>query len=211
MTRGNDFVNMLKTMSAGAIVIETLAQGKPLDKLNTIIRPIISSFLKPNFQILTSMISYFLFNIVKSFEGSPTSPVPKIFKNIFTTIFDEKLKIINSKTEFSPGDLADKKKIPERDYITMGKRHDGFVELIRHLYERNKDQLFTNYPFLLDALTSEFKNLHDVDHLSIVKKNVTDINIVEIYKNLKMMGILRKIQSELFDLSEVITKFLMFT
>jgi len=190
-------------MTAGLSIISSVTQQKPLEKLNAIIRPVISSLLKPNFTPLSKLTAFFLFNIIKAYEGSATSPVPKVFKNIFASIFDEKIRAITEQQEVVPGDLQEKKKVVDRDYIGMGRRYDAFVEVVRLLLERNQDKLFTNYPFILEALVSEFLKLKDVEFSKISAKNISTINLAEIYKNLKMMNILKKIQKEVFSLKEV--------
>lgn len=83
--------------------------------------------------------AYVLFYIVLSFEGSQSSPIPKIFKNIFNSILEDKIKLIEEESAVKYADLNDKLKSTEKHFIKMGRRYESFTKLLQLLYDRNQN------------------------------------------------------------------------
>ena len=208
VTRGNELLNSLKTMCAGISAINSTIDSKPFEKLNAIIPPIISNLLKPNFVTMSKLTAFFLFLIIKYYEGSKSSPVGKIFKNIFGLIFEEKIASLKEKSGKKENDgtkltQEEKQKLQENDYLVTGSRYEAFVEFVRLLLQKNRENLFKIYPTIFEAMTIEFSKLNALDYLSITQEHMRQLDIIEIYKALKLMNIMRKIQRELFSLPEV--------
>jgi len=119
---------------------------------------VIGGFLKPNFLTLSNKAAYILYYIVVSYEGKQSSPIPKIFKNIFNSILDEKIELIKEEKSIKYSDLTDTHKAQDKHYIKMGRRYEAFIKLISLLFERNRDKLFDAYPLIFNSMTSEFNN-----------------------------------------------------
>lgn len=198
-------LNSLKTLCAGISTISSTIEGKPFEKLNAIIPPVITNLLKPNFVCISKLTAFFLYLIIKFYEGSKSSPVGKIFKNIFVSIFEEKITSLLAKPETQVKKLTqeEKQSLQANDFLVTGSRYEAFVEFIRLLLKKNKENLFKIYPMLFEGLTSEFSLLNEISYLQITVDHLRAIRISEIYKTLKLMNILRKIQKELFMLEEV--------
>jgi len=209
VTRGNELLNSLKTMCAGISVINSTIDGKSFEKLNAIIPPVVSNLLKPNFVAVSKLTAYFLFVIIKFYEGAKASPTTKIIKNIFGLIFDEKIATIVEKAKETKekekekiAGFEEKKNLQENDFLVTGSRYTAFVEFVRLLIQKNGENFFKIYPMLLEMLTNEFGKLQEFDCLDIQPDYLQYLNIQELYKTLKLMNILRKIQSQLFTLPE---------
>ena len=194
----------MKTLCAGISTISSTVEGKPFEKLNAIIPPVITNLLKPNFVCISRLTAFFLYLIIKFYEGKP-GPVGKIFKNIFVSIFDEKITNLLAKSDTQVKKLTQEEKqaLQANDFLVTGSRYEAFVEFIRLLLKKNKENLFKMYPMLFEGLTSEFSLLNEINYLQITLDHLRAIRISEIYKTLKLMNILRKIQKELFMLEEV--------
>ena len=207
VTRGNELLNSLKTMCAGISAINSTIDSKPFEKLNAIIPPIISNLLKPNFVTMSKLTAFFLFLIIKYYEGLKASPVGKIFKNIFGLIFEEKIVSLKEKTGKKENEAKltqdEKQKLQENDYLVTGSRYEAFVEFVRLLLQKNQENFFKIYPTIFEAMTVEFSKLSALDYLSITQEHLRQLDIIEMYKALKLMNIMRKIQRELFTLPEV--------
>jgi len=207
VTRGNELLNSLKTMCAGISVINSTIDGKPFEKLNAIIPPVVSNLLKPNFVAVSKLTAYFLYVIIKFYEGAKASPTTKIVKNIFGLIFDEKIAAIiekakDNKEKEKIAPFEDKKNLQENDFLVTGSRYTAFVEFVKLLIQKNGENFFKVYPMLLEMLTNEFSKLQEFDPLDIQPGHLQYLNIQELYKTLKLMNIFRKIQTELFFLPE---------
>lgn len=206
VTRGNELLTSLKTLCAGISVINSTIEGKPFEKLNAIIPPVISNLLKPNFISMSRLTAFFLFLIIRYYEGAKSSPVGKIFKNIFGAIFDEKINAITENKETSKEitlNSVEKQNLQENDYLVTGSRYESFREFIKFLIQKNGENFFQVYPMMFEALTNEFSKLKDLDYLSITPDHLQYLNIIEIYKTLKLLNILRRMQKEIFSLNEV--------
>jgi len=197
----------LKTLCAGISVIDSTIDGRPFEKLNAIIPPVISNLLKPNFLSMSRLTAFFLFLIIRFYEGAKSSPVGKIFKNIFGKIFDEKINTILEEKEVVAKEITlssnEKQNLQENDYLVTGSRYEAFREFMKFLIQKNGQNFFQVYPMMFDALTNELSKLNELDYLSINADHLQYLNIVEIYKTLKLLNILRRMQKELFSLKEV--------
>jgi len=196
----------LKTLCAGISVINSTIDGKPFEKLNAIIPPVISNLLKPNFISMSRLTAFFLFLIIRYYEGAKSSPVGKIFKNIFSSIFDEKVNNILEKKEVSKGitlNTTEKQSLQENDFLVTGSRYEAFREFVKLLIHKNGESFFQVYPMMFEALTNEISKLNEIDYLSIHSDHLQYLSIIEIYKTLKLLNIFRRMQKEIFSLKEV--------
>ncbi len=212
VTRGNELVSSLKTLCAGISVINSTIDGKPFEKLNAIIPPIISNLLKPNFLLMARLTAFFLFIIIRFYEGAKSSPTGKIFKNILTSIFDEKVNQIKEKSKELNEKGIDlsfniKKNLQENDFLVTGSRYAAYLEFLRFLIQKNGENFFQLYPMMLEAMINEFAKFQEISYLNITEKQLELLDIVELYKTLKLLNILRKIQKEIFSLKEVTFSF----
>lgn len=164
--RSNDFLTLIKSLAAGALILDCRLKGE-IDKLNLVIKPIMQMMNKSQSTSIAQLLGYFLLTLVRLVQNKTPNPIPKILKNImnlFATESDASAQsnFINYKNEFKYSSS-----IKSLEFLTGDLVKDNGTKFVERFPEYRESIIGELEPFLTD--TRESKAPINYDKMKVFK------------------------------------------
>lgn len=173
-----EFINNIKVCAAFLYINHFVISKKPPEKLNILIRPLLASLSIEKYTFFVERTSFSLFHLTNLFENKNPSPMPKVLKNVISSLHDLKKQQSYYKNI----------KIKQGNTELYSNKAQGVNNFMNLLIEKHKDQTFVKYPCLIENLTNEIDVL---EKLANEGANVDEIlkkgNFEVVFQNLKSL------------------------
>ena len=153
-----------------------LMNNKPPEKLNILIRPLLASLNHEKYNIFVEKTSLSLFNLTILFESKSSSPIPKVIKNVLSSLQE------SNKNESH-------RKIKDNNInFLYSVKAQGVNTFLSQIIEKYNDQIFVKYPSILQTIMNEIETFEKIfDEGKNIDSIIKIVNFENIRQNLKIL------------------------